>query len=93
MKKESEKMMATLSFIALVIIALLLAIEYILPLIGVNIEGVLVNILNTVKNVFILIIIGVGAYGFLEGKAKWLVWVYWIAFAIIAVVTVLMWIL
>lgn len=91
MKKDSQNLLATLSFIVLTIFALLLAVEYILPIIGVNLEGTLLNILNTIKNFFIVVIIGVMAFSFIEGKAKWLVWVFWISIIIIIVATVIMW--
>ena len=92
MKKETRALLTTLSYIALIITALLLAVEYILPSI-ITLGAVLSKILNTVKNVLIVIVIGINAYTFTEGKAKWILWVFWIAIIIIIVVTVLMWIL
>ena len=93
MKKETKDLLKTISFLALIIFALLLAIERILPLLGVNIEGMLLNILDTIKNIFIVIVIGINAFSFTEGKANWVKWLFWIAIIIIIVATVLMWIL
>lgn len=91
MKKSNKSILNTLSYIALVIIALLLAVECILPLIGIELRGTLLNLLNTVKNIFILIVVGVNAYSFAEGKAKWVKILFWVAIIIVVVATVLMW--
>ena len=92
MKNSNKNLLNILSFVALVIIALLLAIENLLPLIGVELRGTLINVLNTVKNIFIMIVVGVSAFNFVSNRAKWLRLFFWIAILIIAVATVLMWI-
>lgn len=92
MKGSDKKIISTLSYVALIIIAILLVFEYILPLIGVQVYGTFFNILNTIKNVFILIVIGISAYNLVESGAKWIKILFWIAVGIIVVATVLMWI-
>ena len=93
MKKETKDLLKTISYLALIIFALLLAVERILPLVGISLQGVLLYVLDTIKNIFIIIVIGVNAYSFVEGKADWVKWLYWIAIIVIVVATVLMWIL
>ncbi len=93
MKKETKDLLKTISYLALIIFALLLAVERILPLVGISLQGVLLYVLDTIKNIFIIIVIGVNAYSFVEGKADWIKWLYWIAIIVIVVATVLMWIL
>ena len=92
MKNSNQNLIKTISFIALIIVALLLAIEYLLPIIGVELKGTLINVLNTVKNIFITIVVGVNAFNFVDGKAKWVKWTFWISILVILVVTIPMWI-
>ncbi|MBO7345403.1 MAG: hypothetical protein J6U92_05650, partial [Clostridia bacterium] len=60
--KGEKNALNLISFVALVIISFLLLITRILPMVGLNIEGSLVNLLETVKNVLVLIVIGINAY-------------------------------
>ena len=92
MKNSNKNFMNVLSYIALLIVALLLAISNLLPLIGVSVVGPLVNALKTAQNVLILVIIGVLAYRFSFNQgAKWVKVLYWIAIAVFVVGTVLIW--
>lgn len=92
MKNSNKNFMNVLSYIALLIVALLLAISNLLPLIGVSVVGPLVNALKTAQNVLILVIIGVLAYRFAFNQgAKWVKVLYWIAIAVFVVGTVLIW--
>lgn len=91
MKNSDKNILNILSYFALAIIALLLVVEYILPLIGIQLQGTLLNILNSVKNLFILIVVGINGYAFTEGKAKWIKILFWVAIVVIIVCTVLMW--
>ena len=93
MKKETKDLLKTISYLALVIFALLLAVERILPIVGVELGGVLFNLLNTIKNIFIITVIGVNAYSFIDGKAAWVKWLFWISIIIIVVATLLIWII
>ncbi|MBQ8427369.1 MAG: hypothetical protein IJX16_06405 [Clostridia bacterium] len=92
MKNSNQNLLRCISYLALMIVALLLAVEYLLPLIGVELGGIFINVLNTVKNIFIIIVVGVNAFNFVGGKAKWVKWLFWIAIIVIIVATVLMWI-
>lgn len=92
MKNSNKNFMNVLSYIALLIVALLLAISNLLPLIGVSVVGPLVNALKTAQNVLILVIIGVLAYRFAFNQGvKWVKVLYWIAIAVFVVGTVLIW--
>ena len=93
MKNSNKSIMNVLSYVAFLTVALLLAISKFLPLIGVSeIKGTLINVLETIQNVLILIIIGVLAsrFAFNQG-AKWIKVLYWIALAIFILGTVLIW--
>ena len=91
MKKSNQDLLNTLSYVALVIIALLLVVRNLLPIVGVNIDGPLFSILDTVQNIFILIVIGICAYNFASGKAKWVNILFWVAVVIFIVATILIW--
>ena len=91
MKNSNKDLLNTLSYVALVIIAFLLVIRTFLPVLGVNISGALVSILETVQNVFIILVVGICAYNFTIGKAKWVKILFWVAVIIFVVATVLIW--
>lgn len=91
MKNSNKDLLNTLSYVALVIIAFLLVIRTFLPVLGVNISGALVSILETVQNVFIILVVGICAYNFTIGKAKWVNILFWVAVIIFVVATVLIW--
>lgn len=87
MKTSNKNIFNTLSYIALVIIAILIVLENFLGL-----RGTVLNVLKTVKNLFILIVVGFSAYNFTSGKAKWVTIVFWIAVIVFIVATILMWV-
>ena len=91
MKSSNKNALNTLSYVALIIVALLMLINHVLPLIGLDISGPLVNVLETIKNLFVLIVIGISAYNFLPGRAKWVSVLFWIAIIVYVVGTVLLW--
>ena len=70
-----------LSFVALVILALLLTVSNILPLIGINLDGSLFGLLGLIKDLAVLIVIGLGAYYFTRGN-KVLNIIFWVAIII-----------
>ena len=88
MKTSNNNLLNMLSYVAMIIFALLLLISNVLPAIGLNIGGTLINALNTVQNILILIVVGVSAYNFIQGKAKWINVLYWIALVAFIVGTV-----
>ena len=91
MKSENKSIFYFFSFIVLIIAAILIAVNNLLPIIGVNVSGPLFSVLSTIKEIFILIVIGFSAYYFVVGKKK--VWkiIYWIAIALFIVGIVLLW--
>ena len=90
--KGEKNALNLISFVALVIISFLLLITRILPMVGLNIEGSLVNLLETVKNVLVLIVIGINAYSFASNNKKWIKILFWVAIIVFVVATVLIWI-
>lgn len=91
MKSSNKNTLNTLSYVALIIVALLMLINHVLPLIGLDIGGPLVNVLETIKNVFVLMVIGISAYNFLPGRAKWVSVLFWVAIIVYVVGTILLW--
>lgn len=91
MKSSNKNTLNTLSYVALIIVALLMLINHVLPLVGLDIGGPLVNVLETIKNVFVLMVIGISAYNFLPGRAKWVSVLFWVAIIVYVVGTILLW--
>ncbi len=81
-----------LSYIVLVIAALLIFINKLLPLVGLNISGATIHVLETIKEVFILLVIGFSAYNFVAHKRNkaWKV-IFIIAMVIFIAGIVLIW--
>ena len=71
MKKSDKGIINVLAYVALVLIACMLLITRLLPVLGVQISGPLVNILATIQNVLVLVVIGFCAYCFAENNRKW----------------------
>ncbi len=69
-KTGNKNILNLLSFFALAIVAVLIIINNLFPMVGIVIEGSFKNILSTVKDVFVLIVIGLCAYNFVAGKSK-----------------------
>ncbi len=91
MKSSNKNILNLLAFCALIIVALLMLIDNLLPLVGIEVKGAFFNILRTISNIFTIIILGVSAYKFTADSKKWLGILFWIAVAIFVVATVLMW--
>lgn len=91
MKSSNKNFINTLSYVSLIIVALLILINNILPIIGLEIGGTIINVLETVKNLFILIVIGTSAYNFLPGKAKWVKVLFWVSVIVFIAGSVLLW--
>lgn len=89
--KGSKHILNVISYIALVIVALLLIITRGLPIIGIIISGPIINLLSTIKEIFILIVIGVSAYNFASNNKKWVKVLFWISIVVFIVATVLLW--
>ncbi len=94
MKSRESKSgaLVIMSFVAFIIIAVLEIISGLRAL-GVDIFGAtIMNLLNTVKNVCIIFVIGINAYRFVENKTKTWKIIYFVALAVYIVATVFMWI-
>lgn len=84
--KKENNFFNLLSFIVLFISA-------VLSLLGGILNGsTLVNVLKTISEVFILIVLAVSAYRFVSKKSKGWKIVYWISFAIYVASIVFIWI-
>lgn len=92
MGNSKNQIIKTISYVSLIIIGLLVVIGSFLPLVGIVIKGALINILDTIKNVLVLIIVSVIAHGFISGKAKWVKVLYWVAIIVYITGIVLTWI-
>lgn len=86
MKKNALNFIA---FISLFIVAILVLINNILPILGITIGGILIKVLEIVKDVFFIILIGVTAYRFVSNKAKAWKIIYFIIFTIYIVGSIL----
>ena len=81
-----------MAFIGVIIIAVLEIFGFLASHDILTVGGALVNFLNTVKNICILVVIGITAYNFVKGKSKgWLI-TYIIAICIIILTTIFIWI-
>ena len=79
---STKNVLNFLSYASLIIVALLIFIGKFLPIIGVDVNGPLFGLLNTIKEIFVIIVIGFNAYRFVTGKAKWVKVLFWIAVAL-----------
>ena len=70
MKQSNGKFLNLLSFVALVIAALLIFVCKLLTIVGLEITGSLINILETVRDCIILLVISLSAFNFVSGKGK-----------------------
>ena len=91
MDYENGKRLSILAFIALVTVALLQILDVLSPVI--RLGEVISNIIVTVKNVCICLVIGITAYKFIVDKSKGVKITYWVSIAIFVVFTVLIWVI
>ena len=89
--KDRAKIVNFTAFFALAVIALLIVIKNFFPIIGIEIKGTFVNVLETLQNVFILLTLGIAGYSFVCDKKKGWKTAYWIIIAIFVIATVLIW--
>ena len=94
MKKNNADFLAVLCYIVLIIAAVILLFNNLLPVCGLEITGnfwsKLMNLLSTVKDVCLLIALGMGAYVISKKGKAWLI-IYIIAIVVFAVAIVLYW--
>lgn len=86
MKKSDTKILNLLAFLTLCIVAVLVLVGKLLGL-----KGAPLNFLDTLKEVFVLIIIGISAYNYVLGKSKGWTIAFWVAVVIFVVGIVLIW--
>lgn len=93
--KNTEKSSNPLNFVAFVAI-IIFAVLQIFSLLSywevLTVGGYLPQILETIKNVCVCIVIGCLSYRFVAGKSKGLKITFWVCLAIIVVGTILIWI-
>lgn len=94
MKKSNTDFLAVLCYIVLIIAAFILLFNNLLPVCGVEITGnfwsKLIGILDTVKDVCLLVALAMGSYVVSKKGKAWLI-IYIIAVIIFAVAIVLAW--
>jgi len=82
MSNDRNAWMKLFSFIALMLAALLLLVDGILPQIGITVEGTFFSVLRLIKDLALLFGVAIGAYSFVAGLTKhkkgWMI-TYWIA--------------
>ena len=89
--KNEKNVLSFLSFFALLIVAILIFVNKLLPIVGINVGGSLLDILSTIKEVFILIVVGISAYSFVANKNKTWKIVFWVAILLFVAGVVLIW--
>ncbi len=92
-KKSEVKVFNLFSYIVLIAVALLIVTREILPKIGLKVDGPLIDVLETIKDVLILIMVAIMSYNFIKGKGKAVVIIYWIAIVVFVAGMVLRWVL
>ena len=93
--RNSEKnvnILNLMAFIGVIIVALLEIFTFLSSHNILTLGGALIDFLNTVKNICILIVIGIAAYNFVKGKGKGWIITYIVAISIIVLTTVFIWI-
>lgn len=91
--QNNANILNLMAFIGVIIIAVLEIFGFLTShdILVIN-GGAFINILNTIKNICIILVIGITAYNFVKGKGKgWLI-TYIVAVCIILLTTVFIWI-
>ena len=81
-----------MAFIGVIIIAVLEIFGFLARHEWLNISGGFINFLNTLKNICILLVVGLSAYNFVKGKSKGLLITYIVAMCIIVLMTFFVWV-
>lgn len=93
--KNSEKnvnILNLMAFIGVIIVAILEVFGLSFVKSWLSLGATLEHLLNTIKNICIIVVIGITAYNFVKNKSKgWLI-TYIVAMSIIVVATILAWI-
>ncbi len=89
--KGEKNILSLLSYVALIIVGILIVINTLLPLIGVSVSGPFFNVISSLKDLFVLIVVGLSAYNFTVGKKKGVKIIFWIAVVLYVAGAVLVW--
>ena len=90
-EKKNNGVFNLFSFIVLMIASTLIVTNNLLPIIGIGINGPLFNILETIKDVLLLVMVAILSYNFIIGKGKVIAVFYWVAVVIFLAGIVLRW--
>ncbi|MDY6367743.1 MAG: hypothetical protein SPL13_04440 [Clostridia bacterium] len=90
--EKNDKIINMLAFFTIAIIAILIVIMYFFPVIGIEVKGAFLSVLQTLQNVLILIVVGLAGFEFVRNRKKGWKIAYWIFIAIFVVATVFIWI-
>lgn len=88
--QKNSNLLNFIAFIALVIFAVLQILSMLESLI--QLGPVIMNVLNTVKNLGIILVFGITAYNYVANKSKGLKITYWICLVIFILATIGLWV-
>lgn len=88
--KKNSNLLNLIAFISLVIFAALEILNMLKGIIGFG--AVIMNLLNTIKNLGIILVFGITAWNFVANKKKGWKWTYWICLIIFILVTIGLWV-
>ena len=91
-KPTKNEMLNIISFVALILLAVLGFVEVFGHFNILTLQGILISIINTLKSLCICIVIGVLSYKYVKNKSKGYLITYWIALLIVIVAAILLWI-
>lgn len=91
MKQSNKNILNLVAFVALIICAVLGVFDILAHFGILNASGGLLNLLKTVKNICILVVVGFAGYAFVDGRSKGYKITYWVSMVVILVCTVLLW--
>ena len=88
--QKNTNLLNLIAFISLVIFAVLQILSMLQSVISLG--PVIMNVLNTIKNLGIILVFGVTAWRFVANKAKGYKIVYWICLVIFILATIGLWV-
>ncbi len=91
MKQSNGNFLNFLCFVVLVLSAVLIFVCKLLPIVGLEVGGSLINILETVRDCLILLFIALSALNFVKGKGKVTKIIFAISICIFIAGIVLIW--
>ncbi len=84
-----NKFLNFLAYTALVITGILMFTGVFIPLVGITVDGPLLSIFDFVKEILVLVVMGVAAYRFTIGNKKWIKILFWASVLIFIIATIL----